>query len=78
MSPETFSKEASHLLVRACPGPESELFFNYHMATAKALGMTWVEGLRHVILQREWNGGMVQAANYQRLRSMDDRPKRFA
>lgn len=71
MSSESFTKEANHLLARACPNAAAEMFSNHHMLQAKALGMTWVEGLRHVILQRQWNGGLATIANYQRLRAAD-------
>ena len=78
MSPQAFTKEARRLLSLACPNAEAELFFNHNMGQAKALGMTWVEGLKHVILQREWNGGLATVANYQRLRAVDDTESGFA
>ena len=65
MTPEAFVKEANRLLALACPTPEAEPFFNRHMAVAKGLRMTWVEGLRYVIEQRDWNGGMASLSHLQ-------------
>ena len=40
------------LLERACPTPADAPFFNHCMNLARSMGMSWEEGLRYVIEQR--------------------------
>ena len=41
------------LIARACPTPEDVPFFNHCMTLAREQGMSWDEGLRYTIRQRE-------------------------
>ena len=41
------------LLQKACPTPADVPFFNHCMHLARGMGMSWEEGLRYVIEQRE-------------------------
>ena len=52
LPPVEFSKRAADLLQKACPEKADEPFFNRNMVMAKALGLTWVEGLQYVIQRR--------------------------
>jgi hypothetical protein len=54
-TPEEFSNRVRRLKAIACPTSEDEPFFNEHMQVAKKNGLTWKEGLEHVIRMR--NGG---------------------
>ena len=53
MTVEAQRHACSELLQLACPTREDVPFFNHCMALARARGMTWEEGLRYVIEQRE-------------------------
>ncbi len=44
------------LITRACPTPEDVPFFNHCMTLAREQGMSWDEGLRYTIRQREERG----------------------
>ena len=48
--------DVADLLSRACPNPEDVPFFNQCMTLARDRGMTWEEGLRYAIVQRERHG----------------------
>lgn len=52
LPPAEFTRRTHELLAQACPDRESEQFFSRNMAAAKALGMTYVEGLQFVIEKR--------------------------
>lgn len=43
----------SELVARACPTPEDVPFFNHCMNIARDRGMSWEDGLRYTIEQRE-------------------------
>ncbi len=45
--------DCSKLLEQACPTRADVPFFNHCMHLARSMGMTWEEGLRYVIEQRE-------------------------
>ena len=45
--------DVTDLLSRACPNPEDVPFFNHCMTLARDQGMSWEEGLRYAIQQRE-------------------------
>lgn len=49
----TESLAETDLVARACPAPEDVPFFNHYMTIARERGMTWEEGLRYTIEQRE-------------------------
>ena len=42
-----------HLLDLACPAKEDAPFFNHCMRLAREMGMSWEEGLRYTIEQRQ-------------------------
>jgi hypothetical protein len=44
-----FTACANELLRAACHSKEDTQFFNRSMAQAKAMGMSWVEGLEYVV-----------------------------
>ena len=50
-----------NLLWRARPNEYAAAFFNYHMRTANALGLTWTESLLYVAERRTANGAAVIA-----------------
>lgn len=52
LPPTEFTRRVQEMMAQACPDRGSEGFFNRNMSAAKALGMTYAEGLLFVIQKR--------------------------
>ncbi|MGI4831544.1 MAG: hypothetical protein ACRYFU_25675 [Janthinobacterium lividum] len=52
LSAQTLGTRANDLFQQACPSKQDEAFFNRQMQRALSLGMTWLEGLQFVIVER--------------------------
>ena len=53
MTQQAHENNLANLLQQACPTPADVPFFNHCMHLARGMGMSWEEGLRYVIEQRE-------------------------
>lgn len=53
ISPQRLGTRAHELCLQACLSKQDEEFFSCNMQRAMSLGMTWVEGLQFVIVQRQ-------------------------
>ena len=53
LSSQYLGTSAHDLFLQACPSKQDEAFFDRHIQRALSLGLSWLEGLRFVIVERE-------------------------